>query len=450
MGQDSRERQLRRYLRRLREAHWCSLTDRPVFQGLRANLLATARQWNVLQHVRSSSWGAAVQQLEAKLSDNLKDQMHTRLHAWKHRVQSFPSACKWVKAKPPPGWSLKDESGELHSGRCHGVCALRDAWLPVFIMGPPDYSPQTQQYLEHFGQWHPVRPVVVSPPLSPESLRKAVLSMRAKAAGADAWEASTRAYLPSLAFERLVHVLMAVGRTGYWPKGLRGWRLSFLPNREGEKSTEVLRTRPIAVGPVIYTAWSKVRFSDVASRLDPQCLGQLQYGGLRGHDRESLLVALQNEASTASHAYAVTLDFAKAFDCTDWRTALSLLERAGACPNVPRALGGMWRDHRRWVTFGGLVDPRPIDNAPALLQGDVWAPLAMSLVLGGLHRNVHDLVACRTLWTQFETLGCLRTNESKTQIWGRAAQARRLLHAAGLPAAAGWYYAGHRAPNQVA
>ncbi|CAE7471572.1 unnamed protein product, partial [Symbiodinium necroappetens] len=74
-------------------------------------------------------------------------------------------------------------------------------------------------------------------------------------------------------------------------------------------SSWLLKAR--AVGP-------KVRFSDVASRLDPQCLGQLQYGGLKGHDCE-------------------------------------------------------------WVTFGGLVDPRPIDNAPALLQGDVWAFYALAL-----------------------------------------------------------------------
>ena len=168
--------------------------------------------------------------------------------------------------------------------------------------------------------------------------------MRAKAAGTDAWEASTLAYLPAAAFVRLEHVLMAVERTGRWPKGLRGWRLTFLPKGEGEKSTEVLRTRPIAVGPVVYRAWSKVRFSDVASRLDPQCLGQLQYGGLKGHDCESLLVALQNEANAASHAYAVTLDFAKAFDCTDWRTALcQRASRSGGHVERSQEVGHLWR-----------------------------------------------------------------------------------------------------------
>ena len=188
-------------------------------------------------------------------------------------------------------------------------------------------------------------------------------------------------------------------------------------------------------------------------------LGEMQCGGLKGHDSETLLLALGEETSPTTHVYGCSLDFQKAFDSTDWQTAWVLLQRCGIADGTLRALRGMWSSHTRWVSCGNHVDPEPFTEVPALLQGDSWAPLAMALVLSGPHKKTcrQHPRSCQTLflddrtalhtcladlqgwqwqssWQEFERLGRLKTHAGKTQIRGRTAAARRVLADAGYEA----------------
>lgn len=74
-------------------------------------------------------------------------------------------------------------------------------------------------------------------------------------------------------------------------------------------------------------------------------------------------------------------DYSEAFDTTDFEISLSLMRRVGVPEPVVRTLKKAWTAQKRWVTYGGNVHPEVITNILALLQGDCWSPLALSLVL---------------------------------------------------------------------
>ena len=147
--------------------------------------------------------------------------------------------------------------------------------------------------------------------------------------------------------------------------------------------------RPVSVGPLLYRCWAKLRFRHISWQL-VQCLPSLQAGGLPGLGAETLVCALQNETSPSSHPFVASLDFCKAFDSCDWQLAVQLLQRAGIPDSVCRCLQGMWENQVRWVSFGSCVAKSPIRQIPALLQGDPFAPLAMSLIIAPIVRRIHD------------------------------------------------------------
>ena len=333
------------------------------------------------------------------------------------------------------------------SGRSNGARALKKDWQSVFY-GDRHYVPDTQLYLDRYGEWFPQRP-------TQQAL--AVKEMKHKAAGPDNWEARSLLQLPDPAWERLGQLLQCVEHTGHWPPGLRAWRLCFIPKDSSTGFTETLKTRPISVGSIVYRAWARVRFQEAVKHLPRDTLGVMQCGGLKGHDPETLLLAFSEETSPTTHAYGCSLDFQKAFDSTGWETAWMLLQRCGIAAGTLRALRGMWSGHTRWVSCGNHVDPEPFTEVPALLQGDSWAPLAMALVLSGphkkncrehprscqalslddraaLHTCLADLRGWQSSWQEFERLGRLKTHPGKTQIWGRTAAARRVLADAGYEA----------------
>lgn len=133
--------------------------------------------------------------------------------------------------------------------------------------------------------------------------------------------------------QRLAEVLQLIESTGQWPSQTHDWRLCFLPKHRGvAASTPALKTRPIAVGPILYRAWAKLRFKQASKQLGP-ALNELQVGGLGGHNAHTLLLNFQDKMERENFPLAASWDYSKAFDSIDWELAVPLLTKAGI-PNI--------------------------------------------------------------------------------------------------------------------
>ena len=131
----------------------------------------------------------------------------------------------------------------------------------------------------------------------------------------------------------------------------------FLPKQKDSTfCTNALKTRPIAIGSVIFRSWAKLRYSQATTQLGP-VLTEFQVGGLAGHNAHTLLLNFQETMEREDFPIAASWDFAKAFDSIDWETAVPLLGRIGLPPKVVACLGDMWRHQRRWISLGGLCAP---------------------------------------------------------------------------------------------
>ena len=185
--------------------------------------------------------------------------------------------------------------------------------------------------------------------------------------------------------------------------------------------------------------------------LPPNLLAPMQFGALKGHDAETLLLTLTQETTSRSHPFGASLDFGKAFDSCDHVTCITLLRQIGIDQGVLRALQAMWASQVRWYTYGGHVHENPLANCLALPQGDPWAPVALGVLLAGPHRavqarlptakqvlymddrsacfrSIQDLDEWLGFWQEFEAVaGRLKTNGSKTQLWGRTKGALQAL-----------------------
>ena len=150
--------------------------------------------------------------------------------------------------------------------------------------------------------------------------------------------------------------------------------------------TEPTKTRPIAVGPLLYRAWAKARFAAIKDQIT-EVLHPLQVGGLSGQGSRTLLLHLQS-ADPSEYGYGIPLDFAKAFDKCDWALAAALFRRLGLPARIVDPLQNMWQKKIRWVSYGGHIHPSPICHVAAILQGDVFALLALPCVLAPALRQI--------------------------------------------------------------
>ena len=270
------------------------------------------------------------------------------------------------------------------AGQAAGAQLLCKAWEPVFC-GDPGYSPSIEAYMKRYDSFlEPTRPEWALPTLTEADLRSTVTSMASKAGGLDGWDCRALLRLPQQAWSRLLDVLE---NGAPWPAVLTHWKLVFIPKPNKGSDAGIpsaLDTRPIAIGPVIYRAYARLRWKQVSHEF-ATTLHQLQIGGVGKHDAESLVCAILGEAS--DREYGVTLDFKKAFDSADWPLSLHLLQRVGTPRAVLNAVGAMWRQQQRWCTFSKCCDPSPVKNPLGLAQGDPWSPIDWRLSLAVLPGN---------------------------------------------------------------
>ena len=453
-SQSTEERQLRRFLRRLDEIRTKEARGHHIPQQLLRRTWLNARLWGWQEDVSCRAWGRCQQHAGARLQDLLRRKAEDAIVDWKRKIRTLPGACKWAKAKEPPPWLLEHMSPHHTEGprklqavgQAAGAHLLKQAWEPVFCANP-GYSTSIEQYLQRYGAFlEPPKPEVPLPTLTKEDLRRTVASMTAKASGLDGWDSEALLCLPSSAWTRLLDLIQCVEQVSKWPSALTHWKLVFLPKPcKGAETnlTSALNTRPIAVGPIIYRAWGKLRWKQL-SHVFASALHGLQVGGTAKHDAESLVCAVMGEARDKE--YGASLDFKKAFDSTDWPLSAHLLKRAGIPTPVANAIAAMWKDHVRWCTFGKCTAPEPIKQVLGLPQGDPWSPIGLALVLAGPVRklaaetslfqvtflddrtafgnSVQDIRAFFREWTCFEQLGRLKTNQEKTQIFASSMVAK--------------------------
>ena len=455
-GQSLSERQLRRFVRRLTEV------QRHVSQGtipprdLQQACLRSCSLFGLEDEGRQRAWGRCLAIAKDQLNHVLYQSQKDALQNWRCSVATYQGACRWLRQKAPPPWTLESPN-RLSTGRAAGAAHLRDTWEELFT-GPAGYSPPIQTFLQEFDEWIPTLPPLRLPDLTVPALQTCVSSMKSKAAGTDGWDASALLLLPPECWNRLLDIFHLVESKGYWPQALCHWRITFLPKQQSQgcAGTQVSKVRPISVGALLYRAWSKLRFQQLSQQLT-QALAPLQLGGQPGVGSETLLLSLTQETTPESHPFGASLDFAKAFESVDWQITVPLLTRAGVPEPVVRALAGAWTQQQRWVTFGAHVDPRKIKNVHSLLQGDPWSPFCMGLLLAGparrmmqenahIHQTIYmddrsatftDLDALRhfmSSWQRVENMLRLKTNHAKSQFWGRTPEALTAMVQAGFQA----------------
>ena len=137
-------------------------------------------------------------------------------------------------------------------------------------------------------------------------LRATVRKMQHRASGTDGWDACCLLQLPDEAFQQLVDLLTRIEAGAPWPAGLTHWRITFIPKTQETSvgPTDVLKVRPISIGPLLYRAYAKLRFAQLGQFL-LSSLPDLQVGGLPNLSAEMLVLSLLNETSPTSHPFGV-------------------------------------------------------------------------------------------------------------------------------------------------
>lgn len=231
-------------------------------------------------------------------------------------MRTYKGACQWFRRKAIPPWSLQ-KGGTVVAGRAARAAFLRQEWAPIFGHDI-QYTSKPDGFINEYKQWIPDFPEISLPPLSSTELRGTIQKMVHKSTGLDGRSAKAILSLPEEAFQQLVSLLERIEAGAGWPPSLCQRKLVFLPKEQtaSPKPTDVLKTRPIAAGSLLYRAWGKCRFRQLGPSL-VHALPLRQAGGLPGEGAKSLLMSWQNEGDEQLLNFGASLDFQKAFDSTD-------------------------------------------------------------------------------------------------------------------------------------
>lgn len=277
-GQSITERRLRRVIRRLDEAQRHVHNGTSVPTNLQRTCQRNCNQFGCGADAQAHRWGACLKELTEQLKFSLKQSNLHALQGWRQKVQTYEGACAWLRKQAPPSWALTNGDKNT-SGRSQGAAFLFESWKNIFC-GPEGYEPKAEPFVQAYAAWIPHNPELVTPELTAQGLKDTVRQMRRKAAGPDQWSAEALLLLPDMAWERLTELLLQVEQVGKWPAPLVQWRLTFLPKVSADKTGvthyHVAKVRPIAIGSLIYRAWSKHRFAQISPGMVGLLLGGCQ------------------------------------------------------------------------------------------------------------------------------------------------------------------------------
>ena len=367
-NQDIHERQLRRWIRRLQEAHELTRRGIDLPMTLRNRFFATQVPSDEHAAVTSQRWGLAVRLAQDRLHALLETKRSQKLRDWKTKMQTLTGACRWLKQETPTPHVLCNTTGQILTCATTMAYELRDFWGNIFgiCQGPIDDSP-------FWNVFEPFLPTAQTPPVTPkfsgDMLRKVAQQMCGKAAGLDGCPAKMFASFPRPALHRLAQLLDLFEEKGHWPKSLKQWKLIFLPKSKVGKIPGLADVRPICIAPVLYRIWGRIRLQQLRTLLT-QTLVPYQSGGVGGPDVVSLLLSYDLEFPVENFRCVAALDFAKAFGSCDTSLVISIFSKIGVPDKIVRLLADQCNQHNKWVTFASSVCPQPLSHTRGLPQGD--------------------------------------------------------------------------------
>ena len=453
------ERSLRRHIRRLKEAQLHCRRGRVPPEGLIRSLSNLRLPEPESLAISESRFGRALVLASDRLNILLSKQHDAAVAKWRGDMQSTSKACKWLRRDEAAPQVLELQDGTVVTQPACAVEYLRQHWKTVFGQHEQQGDPSAD--LRRFWDKYegflraPRIPFPALQPIRSGNIRKAVQKMLHSVGGLDGISPRMLSILPDEALDRLGEFLQLCEASGAFPEAMCHWKVAFLPKARKTCFPRAGDTRPIAVGSAIYRLWSRLRLKELAGPL-ASCLEHNQAGGLRGHDAETLLCALDIEFDAEEHPFAMALDFQKAFDSLDYTISLSVFQRLGLSAPVLNLLRFQWQTHRRWPCFAGAVSPHCLSNCLGLPQGDPFSPCALAVVLALpirhvqsvtnasslvylddrtlVARSLNDLLTAEQTWQELESCTRLRTHPDKTQMLARSQAALSAFQQAGIEA----------------
>ncbi|CAE7676109.1 xynB [Symbiodinium sp. CCMP2592] len=450
------ERQLRRHIRRLKEARLFQQKGLQVPLPLLKALSHAKLPAQETSDVRSARFGSALSAASDRLQVLLRDNYRQAIKTWKARIHTTHGACRWLKREEAIPSILQDEQGRTLCQPAEAVKALHNFWGHTFGCGPHQGA-DVEAFWDLFGQYvgQPSVPFPELPPLKGEDLRTMARKNASKVAGLDGLSPRMVSWLPDEALERLAELLNVIETKGVFPDNLKYWKIAFIPKKRKGRIAKLGEVRPLAIGPCLYRIWASLRLQALAPALST-CLPH-QSGGCQGPDAETLVASFELEFPQTEWQFAAMLDYAKAFDSCDVGLCIRLFELLKFPVAVTNLLRDQWFFHSRWLSFSGATHPEALWNYKGLPQGDPFAPVALSLLLtlpakhaarlapdsatilylddrSLLAKSMEQLVAAREAWCQLETCTRFRTHNGKTQLLARTDSALVEFQQAGLEA----------------
>lgn len=361
--QDVSERQLRRHMRRLKEANYTANSGGAPGATLLKKFRPHDAPDDEKRVVYHHQWGGALRMASARLQRHLKTKHDMAIQNWKEQVAGVSGACRWVKQDHPTPWIIKDPRGAITGDRAHVVQELKDFWQGIFGQDPLDLSAFWNLYEMDLLVAHRAPQL---PTINCAHILTGARKMAEKAGGPDGLSGKMIALLLQEAHFRAAEMLNLFERRGMWPQLplLIRWKVVFLPKKRSEAAASLGDTRPICIGPSLYSLWASLRLEQLKSWL-ASYLDKFQAGGVGGPNVPSLLLTLNLDKHPEAFPVGLCLDYAKAFDSSDIDLSINIyiyiyiLNRLRAPYGVVRLLADQWRRHRRWVTLAGCVAETP-------------------------------------------------------------------------------------------
>ena len=451
------ERSLRRHIRRLKEAQLHCRRGRVPPQDLLRSLAQPQLPEPESLAIAECRFGSALGLASNRLNVLLSLQHDAAVHKWRSDMQNTSKACKWLRRDEATPQVLELQDGTVVTQPAAAVEHLHQHWKSVF-----GQQGETSADLHRF--WSKYEGYLRAPripfpahlrPIRSGNIRQAIQKMTHSVGGLDGISPRMVGLLPDEALDRLGEFLQLCEAHGTFPEAMCHWKVAFLPKARKTCFPRAGDTRPIAVGSAIYRLWSRLRLQELAAPL-ASSLEHNQAGGIKGHDAETLLCALDIEFDAKEHPFAMALDFQKAFDSMDYTISLSVFHRLCLPAPVLNLLRFQWQTHRRWPCFAGAVSPQCLSDCLGLPQGDPFSPCALAVVLTLPMRHVQsmtnasslvylddrtlvarsldDLLRAEQTWQELEACTRLRTHPGKTQRLARSYAALTEFQDAGIEA----------------
>ena len=285
-----------------------------------------------------------------------------------------------------------------------------------------------------------------------ETWLRYMYKQRGKSAGVDGWRAEELVVLPLDHWNLLATAVASLARRGALPRDWGCIRQARIvkPNKAEALVYPMSALRPVSIMTVWYRAWvSAIMTSQDAKAWQRDVLPPEQVGGKADED---VLAALVPVAQWSKTHYMATLDYSKAFDYSSPRLVVAALVWCGMPSFLAHAIGSIWKNQTRWLTWHGsyLVDGVRISQS--LPQGDPASPMGLNAVLSFAVRMLKnnwpntknllflddrswasptpgDAVQVLHAWHEFSESYGLGESFSKSQFFARTAAMRRRFEA---------------------